>query len=120
MRSFLAVLAGYAVFALSAFLLFRLTGQAPHADASTTFKTFATLFGTACAIFGGYVAGKVAKRSPLGHACAVGVLIAAIAAWSIHATPVRSAIWTQLAALLFMAPATILGGVLSSRGAQSS
>jgi len=116
MRSIVAVLAGYAVFAVSALLLFRFSGQDPHGDASATFKAMAILVGTAGAIIGGYVAGSLAKRSPVGHASALALLMAVIASWSLHASPVKAAIWTQVSALFFMAPAAILGGILCSRG----
>jgi hypothetical protein len=114
MRSVLAVLGGYAVFAVCAILTFRLSGHQPHADASATFKTFAILLGTAAAMIGGCVTAGLAKRSPVGHAGALAILLAAIAAVSLHTSPPKSAIWTQIAALLIMAPAALLGGVLWS------
>jgi hypothetical protein len=115
MRSVLAVLSGYAVFAAGSLVMFRLSGHEPHADATATFKTFAILYGTGCALIGGYVAGSLAKRSPVAHASIMGLLLAAMAAISLHMSPVKSAIWTQVAALFFMAPAAILGGILCAR-----
>ena len=113
-RSILAVLAGYAVFVLGAALVFGLSGQKPHADASAGFKTLAIVVGTAFAIAGGYLTGSIAKKAPVGHATALGVVLAGIAAWSIHASPVKDPIWSQVSALLFMAPGAILGGVFRS------
>lgn len=115
MRSVLAVLGGYAVFAVTVILMFRLSGHEPHADASATFKTFAILFGTAAAMIGGCVTAGLAKRSPVGHAGALAMLLAAFAALSLHTSAPKSAIWTQVTALLIMAPAALLGGVLWSR-----
>ena len=114
LRSILAVLAGYAVFVLGAALVFGLSGQKPHADASASFKTLAIVVGTAFAIAGGYLTATMARKSPVAHAIALGILLASIAAWSIHASPIKDPIWSQVSALLFMAPAAILGGVLRS------
>jgi uncharacterized membrane protein YeiH len=113
-RSILAVLAGYAVFAVGALLVFGLSGQKPHADASAGFKTLAIVAGTAFAITGGYLAAMIAKSSPVAHSTALGALVASIAAWSIHASPVKDPIWSQVSAIFFMAPGGILGGVLRS------
>lgn len=114
LRSILAVVAGYAVFVLSALLVFGLSGQKPHADASAAFKTLAILVGTAFAIAGGYLTATLARKSPVGHATALAILLASIAAWSIHASPVKDPIWSQVCAIFFMAPGAILGGVFRS------
>ena len=114
LRSILAVLAGYAVFVLSALLVFGLSGQKPHADASAAFKTLAIVVGTTFAIAGGYLTAIIAKKSPVAHSTALGVLLASIAAWSIHASPLKDPIWSQVSAILFMAPGAILGGVIRS------
>jgi len=114
LRSILAVITGYIVFALSAALVFGLSGQKPHADASSAFKTLAIVVGTAFAIAGGYLAATIARKSHVAHATALAILLASIAAWSIHASPVKDPIWTQVSAIFFMAPGAILGGVLRS------
>lgn len=113
-RSILAVLAGYAVFAVSALLVFGLSGQKPHADASAGFKTLAIIVGTGFAVAGGYLTALIARKSPIAHSTALGVLLASIAAWSIHASPVKDPIWSQVYAIFFMAPGAVLGGIFRS------
>ena len=65
LRSVLAVIVGYAIFAASGFALFRITGQPPHGEASPLFKLGAVVYGVAFALLGGYVGGLVAGRRPL-------------------------------------------------------
>ena len=93
LRSIAAVLVGYVVFAASSFAVFRLSGHAPHAPAPVPFMLLAIASGVVFAALGGYVAGSLAGRRPLGH----------------------GAIWTQVAALTLMAPSAVLGGWLRAR-----
>ena len=116
MRSVLAVVVGYLVFAVASFALFRVTGQDPHADASATFKTFAILFGVLFAAGGGYVAATIARRNSLAHGAAVGFLIALIAAISLRMLPPKAVVWTQISAIAMMAPAAVFGSVLRVEG----
>jgi hypothetical protein len=109
-RSVAAVVLGYLIFAGSAVLLFQISGRAPHAPASPAFMVGSTLFGIVFAAFGGYVAGWVAQRHPARHASVVAGLIVLGAAASLWAQPGRGASWSQLAAILFMAPAAWVGG----------
>ncbi len=114
-RSILAVIVGYAVFAVSAGALFHLTGQNPHGEASVPFMIGATLYGFAFALLGGYVSGWIAKRRPLAHGVAVAVVLALGAAVSLFFTLGRGHIWSQVAALAAMAPAAAIGGWLRAR-----
>jgi hypothetical protein len=110
LRSIVAVVLGYAIFAGSAFALFRLTGHDPHAPASAAFMLVTIVEGVVFAAAGGYVAGWLAGRRPLAHAVAVAAVLAAGAVASLAATLGHGAVWTQLAALLFMAPSAVWGG----------
>lgn len=109
-RSIIAVLLGYAIFAVSSFALFRVTGHDPHAPASVTFMMVTVVEGIVFASAGGYVAAWIAGRRPVAHAVAVAVLLALGAAASLAATLGHGAVWTQVTALLFMAPSAVVGG----------
>src|SRR5262245_7812936 len=110
LRSLAAVLLGYAVFAASAFAVFRLSGHNPHAPASVPFMLGTIASGVVFATAGGYVAGWLAGRRPLVHAVALAVVILAGAAASLASTLGHGAVWSQVAALALMAPAAVLGG----------
>jgi hypothetical protein len=101
---------GYVVFAASSFAMFRLSGRAPHAPAPAAFVVWTVLAGAAFAMAGGYVAGWVAGRRPVAHAVAMALVLAAGAAVSLASTLGRGAVWSQVAALLLMAPSAVLGG----------
>jgi nitrate/nitrite transporter NarK len=114
LRSAGAVIAGYFVFAASAVLLFQLSGQDPHADLAFSFKLASTIWGAVFALVGGWLAAHVSVRRPATHAAAVAAVIAAGALLSL-ALDRSGARWSQLAALLVMAPCAWLGGVLAAR-----
>ena len=114
LRSVGAVVAGYFVFAASAALLFQLSGRAPHADAPAAFKLATIIWGAVFALVGGWLAAHVSVRRPSAHAAAVAGLIALGAIASMAARP-SDALWSQLAALVVMAPCAWLGGVLAAR-----
>jgi hypothetical protein len=114
LRSVGAVVAGYVVFAVSAVLLFQMSGRQPHADAPLTFKIATVVWGAVFAMVGGWLAAHVSVRQPATHGAAVGALIAGLALASIVARP-SDVIWTQIAAIAVMAPCAWLGGVLAAR-----
>jgi hypothetical protein len=111
MRSVAAVVAGYVVFAASAALLFQLSGVDPHAPSSTGFKIGTIVWGVVFALVAGWLTARVAARRPGTHAAILAALIAAGALISLLASSSGS-IWSQIAALVFMAPAAWIGGVL--------
>jgi hypothetical protein len=115
LRSIVAVVLGYVVFAASAFAVFRLSGHAPHAAAAIPFMALTIVCGVGFAIAGGYVAGLVAGRRPVAHAVAMAALLAVGATVSLVSTLGHGATWSQVAALLLMAPGAILGGRLRAR-----
>ena len=114
-RSVLAVLCGYVVFALSAFAFFRLTGQPPHQEAPLSVMLTSMAVGMLSAVLGGYVAAWLARSRPLAHGLAVSVVLALGAAISLLNTLGKGAIWSQVAALVLMAPCAGIGGWLRSR-----
>jgi hypothetical protein len=115
-RSIVAVLLGYIVFAASAFAVFRLSGQAPHAEASVPFMLVTIASGVVFAFIGGYIAGWIAGRRPLAHGVGMAALLALGAAVSLASTLGHGAVWTQVAALTLMAPSAVLGGWFRARG----
>lgn len=114
-RSIGAVVCGYLLFALSAFAFFQLSGQPPHQDAPFAVLLSSIAVGLVAAFSGGYVAGLLAGRRPLAHGVAVALVLAAGATGSLLSTRGHGAIWSQLAALLLMAPIAILGGWARAR-----
>jgi hypothetical protein len=116
LRSVVAVLAGYLVFAASAFAVFRLSGRAPHVPAPLPFMLLTVASGVVFAALGGYLAGWLAARRPLAHAVAMAMLLAAGAIASLVSTVgAGGAVWTQVTALALMAPSAVLGGWLRAR-----
>lgn len=115
LRSILAVTLGYIVFAVPAFAFFRVLGRDPHQTAPVWFMACGTACGVLFAVVGTYVAGRVAGRSLFAHAVALAVVIAIGAAASLVSTLGHSAIWSQVTALLFVAPSAALAGWLRSR-----
>src|SRR5262245_23184310 len=114
LRSIGAVVAGYFVFAASAVLIFQLSGQEPHADAPLTFKIATVVWGAVFALVGGWLAAHVSVRRPATHPPAVAGVIALGAIVSIAARP-SDALWSQLSAIVVMAPCAWLGGALAGR-----
>jgi len=117
LRSVAAVLMGYLLFALTAEALFLLSGRDPHAPAGTGFMAITILYGLFFSILGGYVAAAVAGagKYEFEHAFAVATLIAAIGAASYIAEAPGESKWTQLSAVLIIAPAALVGGYLRRR-----
>jgi hypothetical protein len=122
LRSVLGVIVGYAIFAVSAVLLFGVTGRDPHAEQDIGFIAAADAFGVVFALLGGYLAGRIAGRRPILHAGIVGILIVSGASASLLSSLGKGAVWSQVSAILLMAPAAVLGGVLRAKaqGEQSA
>jgi hypothetical protein len=118
LRSVGAVVAGYVLFAVSAFLFFQLSGQPPRAAAPPAIMAGSIAVGLAGALAGGYVAALLAGRRPLAHGVAVAAVLALGAIVSLASTIGHGAIWSQVAALVAMAPAAALGGWLRARQAR--
>jgi len=109
-RSIVAVIAGYLLFALSAFAFFQISGQPPHQAAPAPIVIGSLAVGMVSALLGGYLAAWLARRRPLAHGVAVAAVLTLGAAGSLLATLGKGAVWTQVAALVLMAPCAVLGG----------
>ena len=110
MRIFLAVVAGYLIFAVSAVLLFHLTNIDPHSPAALGFKVLTMAYGLVFALASGFVAGRIGRRTDLLCGIALALVIALGATISMLARPGAGALWTQTAALILFAPASLVGG----------
>ena len=71
LRSIIAVLAGYFVFAISALALFAISGHDPHAAAGAGFMLFSILYGVFFGTVAGFLAAVLAKRFEIEHSLAV-------------------------------------------------
>lgn len=118
LRTLGAVLGGYLIFALSAVVLYKVTGREPHAPQPLWFMVASVAYGMGFAGLGGFVAARLAPTRSLLHAGSVGVVLALGAAVSLVASPGGSATWSQWAALALMAPSAYLGGYLATRPAR--
>jgi len=119
-RSIIAVLVGYLLFAVSAYAFFQLAKQAPHEAAPLPIMLASIAVGSVFALLGGYAAAWLARRRPLAHGVAVATVIALGAAISLFATIGKGAVWSQVAALVVMAPCAVAGGWLRARQASAS
>ena len=115
MRTFLAAVAGYLIFAGSAVLLFQLTKVDPHSPAALNFEGLSIAYGLAFGFLGGFVAGRIGRRMDLKCGISVAVVIGIGAAVSMIARPGAGALWTQTAALLLFAPAALAGDWIRRR-----
>jgi hypothetical protein len=114
-RRVLGVIVGYAIFAVSAVLLFQLTRRNPHAAQPTIFMAGSIVYGITFAAVGGYVSAVLGGGSARVQASAVGVVIALGATVSLLAGPHAGSMWSRVAALLLMAPAAAVGGIIRAK-----
>jgi hypothetical protein len=112
MRVFSGAVLGYLLFAGFGVLLFRVTRTNPHAPASLSFEISSVIFGILVALAAGYLASILGGRRDFVAAWIVGALIAFGAIVSMVLTVVA---WSQVAALLFMSPAAVIGGATYAR-----
>lgn len=113
-RSIAGVLIGYVVFALSAVVLFQATGRDPHAPQDAMFTAIAIVYGMVFAAAGGLISALIAGRRPVLHAAIVGAILALGAIGSLISRPGHGALWSQLAAIVLMAPCAPIGGAAAS------
>jgi hypothetical protein len=115
MRRVLAVLVGYCVFGISAIVLFQLTRVDPHQQAGIGFMVGSTVYGICFGIGAGYTAARIAGKQEIMNAGIVAGIIALLAFISIVAQPGIPSHWSQIAAIVFMAPSAVFGGWLRAR-----
>ncbi|HKK26869.1 MAG TPA: hypothetical protein VKB18_02185 [Gemmatimonadota bacterium] len=109
MRTALAVLAGYALFAFSAAALYVVTGLEATPAASTGFVVGRVAFGIVVAALAGVIAGRIARERHRLAALSLALVIAAGAVVTLMERPDVTTLWIQIAAVLLMAPAAVAG-----------
>ena len=115
MRTTTGIIVGYLVFAVTAFLLFRVTHQNPHAPAPMGFEIMAIGYGVFFAFFAGYWGTAIAGRSDMRVAIIIAVIMAAGAIASMVSKGIG---WSPLAAVVLMVPAELMGGYVQARKGQ--
>ena len=114
-RRVLGVVLGYAIFAVSAVLLFQLTRRNPHAEQPTLFMAGSIAYGIIFAAIGGYVSAVCGGGSPRVQGSVVGIMIALGAMVSLLAGPKAGSVWSRVAAPLLMAPSAAIAGIIRAR-----
>lgn len=114
-RSILAVIIGYLIFAVSAVLLFSLSGRDSHDVVPMWFLLISIVYGAFFAALGGYITATITPLNKFRHAAILSIVIGTGAWVSLLSRPGKGAIWSQLSALLAMAPAAMIGGYLRNR-----
>lgn len=109
-RSLVAIASGYALFTAAAASFSAISGHDPRTPADSSFPILSTGAGVLFALAAGYLAAWAARRRPFLHAAILAALLAIEAFASIVARPAGSAISSQLATILLMAPSAALGG----------
>jgi len=112
-RKILSVVAGYAVFAVSSVLLFKLMAQPPHQDTTITFKLVTIVYGAFFSVLSGFILQLIARQTKLALNFILALVIFLLAAISMLAS--AGSHWTQLFAMLIFAPVSVLGGYLKHR-----
>src|SRR5262245_25964150 len=112
LRSIGAVAAGYLIFAMSAVLLFQMSGRAPHEAQPLAFEIATVVWGCVFALVAGWLTARIAARKPAVHAAVLAGVIALGALASLIAD-LNGAKWSQIAALVVMAPCAWIGGRVS-------
>jgi uncharacterized oligopeptide transporter (OPT) family protein len=107
MRVFSGAVLGFLLFELLWRGIFVVTNTDPHAPASISFQAGAAIFGLLFALAAGYLAGVVGGRPHFVAAWIVGGLVALTA---IVVMLRKGVAWPQMMALLFLAPAAVVGG----------
>ncbi|HEY4303727.1 MAG TPA: hypothetical protein VGM82_04635 [Gemmatimonadaceae bacterium] len=116
-RIIIGVVVGYVIFAVSAALLFQLSGHSPHGVVSNQFMLLSIVYGMLFAALGGWVAEKIG-RTPWKAAIAVMAVIAVGAIVSLLTSPSSDARWSQWSAVIVMAPSALIGGWLATRSSR--
>ena len=115
MRTLLSVFVGYAIFVVSAVLLFRIIRTDPHTQATTAFMIGSTVYGMFFAAVAGYVATVLARGTSPVPALGVFAVIAVLGVIALVAKPEGTTLWSQLATVFFMSPMALVGGLLRLR-----
>ena len=112
-RKILSVIVAYALFAVSAALLFMMTSQQPHHDAPVAFKLITIIYGLFFSVLSGFILQMIARQRQLALNFILALVIFLFASISLLTS--AGSRWTQLFAMFIFAPASIIGGYLKQR-----
>ncbi len=107
MRVFSGAVLGFLLFGLLWRGMFAVTNTDPHAPANLLFEFGVIVFGLLFALLAGFLASFIGGRPHFIAAWIVGALITLT---SIVVMFNQGIAWPQMSALLFMAPAAVVGG----------
>ena len=108
LRSILGVIAGYAIFVISALVLFKFSGIDPHANPSWLTLFLTVGYGLIFSFLGGFTAHWISGTKTLTVNYVLAFIMAGFAAFSFFKTSGNH--YSQLAAIFLFAPASVLGG----------
>lgn len=112
-KKILSIIVGYAIFVATSLSFFKIMGQKPHSDPTTTFVILTTIFGAIFSFLAGIVAKIIAKTTDLKINYILAFIIAGFATFSFFKSDGNH--WTQLLAIFIFAPVSILGGLFYNR-----
>lgn len=127
LRSVLAIVAGYLVSAVLVFVGFTVLGRiAPSAMSAAGLAAAPRpglvlgilLMDVVIAVVGGYVTALIARRAPIGHALALGVLMFILGIVTAWASPEREPTWYAIWMPIVVLPAAVVGGMIRARQTQ--
>ena len=110
LRMILGVIAGYAIFVISAVLLFKLSGIDPHADPTVGIIVLTVAYGLVFSFLGGFITHRIAGANTLTANYVLALIMAGFAAFSFFKTSGNH--YSQIAAIFLFAPASLAGGWL--------
>jgi hypothetical protein len=128
-RSIAAVLAGLLVLTVSSFaiewavdpLLLRLFPQALPNNSALKANLYAALFmyfyTAVCVAAGGYATAWVARRRPISHAVAMGVVELGLTVWAMNAVVVHAPMRNWIIGIMTVVPAAWCGGLVRAKHA---
>jgi len=114
-RSILSVIVGYLVMAIAIMALFAIWFRGKVTPPSDGFMLFSLGYGFVFAVVGGYVTAMIAKRSEMKHAMALAVFSVLMGIVSMVASAGQEPFWYQIANMVVMVSAVVLGGYLRVR-----
>lgn len=113
LRSVLGVIVGYAIFVVSALMLFQLFHIDPHAEPSFGILVFVLLWGQAFSFLGGFLAQGISGTRSLMVNYVLAGIMAGFAAFSLFKSAGNH--YTQVGAILLFAPMSVVGGLVKIR-----
>jgi len=112
-RKILGVFVGYVIFAATSLALFKLSGQDPHGQTTTSFKILTVIYGAIFSFLSGLILQLISQTKNLNLNYVLAFIIAGFATFSLLKSD--GSYWTQLFAIFIFAPISILGGLFFNK-----